>query len=154
MLHRALGHPHKTSGILAAIEILKAWVTDYPTKKASLRQFKLLKKKTVEKWLKRVEEHNEDHEANSQDFIDTEFARLYIDLPPKKRLANTLLRNSHPEGPDWEVQRYNTLNKLVPLQVSGDMPGTLLWKEPGLPSMQHLKWIMWAFSPVNEKELT
>lgn len=155
MLHRALGHPHKTNGILAAIEILQAWVTDYPIKKASMRQFKLLKKEVVEKWLKVVEEHNEDLEATSSDFVDTDFAKVYISMPPRKRLANTLLDDSRPQGPDWEVQRYDTLSTLVPSDIlSSDASKATLWKKSKTPSTEHLKWIMWAYSPAKEKDLS
>ena len=41
------------------------------------------------------------------------FAKLYSALPKGKKLGNLLVDNSKPEGPDWEVRRYEALDRLV-----------------------------------------
>lgn len=148
MLHRAKGHPHKTASMLEAIEVLQSWTSQYKSRKSELRTFKLLGKPLVEKYLKQAEEYNEAHEDN-YDVIDIDFARLYIGLPAKKRLANTLEDPSHPEGRDLEVWRYEVLNELVPDVQGSGMEEDKLWlnKSMKLASALHLRMIMYGFSP-------
>lgn len=109
MLYRARGHPHKTAGILEAIEVFADWTSTYKDRKAALKSFPLMKKEKVEQYLKAAEEHNEEHE----DQIDVDFATRYISLPSKKRLANTLLDPAHPEREDLEIKRYKELCDLT-----------------------------------------
>ncbi|CCG80787.1 protein of unknown function [Taphrina deformans PYCC 5710] len=149
MLHRARGHPHKSANMMDAMVILQDWVDSYRPRKASLRTFKLISRDTVERYLKRAEEHNEAQEGTSET-IDVEFARMYTSLAPKKRLANTLVDSTRPGEQDWEVRRYEALCALVP--EDHEMEGEL-WLEMGSgkePSVLHLKWIMWGYSPVKK----
>lgn len=147
MLHRAKHHPHKTSAMTQAISILEDWTKDYKARKEALLTFKLLPKTVVDKYLALAESYNEDQcNLDSADLINTEFATMYISLGPKKRLANTLVDPKKPEEDDWEVRRYRVLCELTRSQeykhTSGD-----LWQKDKNPTVEHLRLLMWAYSP-------
>lgn len=147
MYHRAKGHPHKTAGMHDAMTIFQSWLDTYKEKKSELREFKILSKTTVEKYLKLAEEHNEDREGAGEDLIDLQFARMYVGLPPKKRLANTLVNDSRPGEEDWEIRRYRALCALV----KDTYDESDLWVHPSKDAQQltlhHLTMVMWAYSP-------
>lgn len=109
MYNRAKQHPRKTKGIEAAQAVFEAWLKEtYPQKKREQRAFKpLLSKKTVEALLPLL------LERAGEDGIDTNFAEMYVNLGPRKRLANTLVDDGEPEGPDWDRARTDALSGLV-----------------------------------------
>lgn len=152
MLYRAKGHPHKTAGMHDAITIFQTWIESYKTKKASLRNFKLVTKQTVEKYLKVAEEYNEDHEGSAMEQqLDLQFARVYVTLPAKTRLANTLVRDDRPGEEDWEIRRYRELCALVKDHYEEDelwQPQQQSESETRIMTTQHLRMVMWAYSPV------
>ena len=156
MYHRAKHHPSMKKGdtagnadMRAAIAVFEEWLeTTYPTAKDGLREggFKpMLSKGYVEKHLPALQSRNSE---------GVQFAETYTSLGRNKRLGNVLLDDGKPEGPDWEVKRYEALCKLVPegmewkpvdLWESGD-------KKAGL-TKKHLDVVAWAWSPIQERSL-
>lgn len=149
MLHRARHHPHATPEMQKAITILADWTATYKTRKSELLTYKLLPKAVVEKYLPSAESHNEDQE-NEGDSVNTEFAVIYISLPPKARLANTLVNPKQPGEEDWEVCRYRALCALTHHQKRAFLAEEL-WDSDGVPSEIHLRMIMWSYSPASKK---
>lgn len=149
MLYRAKGHKHKTPGIEAAIGIFQEWVDTYQDQKAALRQFPLLSKDKVKVYLERFDKGEYGSEGEADDEIrDTEeFARMYVDLGARKRLANTLYDNEHPEKEDWEVRRYNRLCSLVDGSRKYEVGDLWIDERERLPTKRHLNMILWAYSP-------
>ena len=157
LYHRAKHHPAMKKGegnpeIRAAIEIFENWLqSTYPAAKESLREggFKpLLSKGYVEKQLPSIRKHlSPDEEA-------VRFAEMYTSLGRNKRLGNVLLDDSKPEGPDWEVRRYEALCELVP--EGSEWEETDLWeggeKKKGL-GRRHFEVVAWGWSPVQERSL-
>jgi hypothetical protein len=165
LFHRARNHPSvkkaKTpgeapAGINEALEIFKTWLDEtYPAAKTSLRAagFKpLLSKILVGKHLEKI------NAAKGDALIDAEaadFASLYVSLPKNRRLGNVLLDDDKPGEADWEIRRYEALNKLVP---EGDEDGKgwtedRLWDGKGGLSAEHLTLVAWGWSPVGERSL-
>jgi hypothetical protein len=165
LYHRANNHPSvkkaKTpdqapAGINEALEIFKTWLDEtYPASKASLRAagFKpLLSKTFVGKHLENI------NAAKSDGLIEPEaadFASLYVSLAKNRRLGNVLLDDGKPGEADWEVRRYEALDRLVP---EGDEDGKgwakdRLWDSEGGLSAEHLNLVAWGWSPVGERSL-
>ena len=165
LFHRARNHPSvkkaKTpdqapAGITEALEIFKTWLDEtYPASKAALRAagFKpLLSKTLVGKHLENI------NAARSDAVIDSEaadFASLYVNLAKNRRLGNVLLDDGKPGEADWEVRRYEALDKLVP---EGDEDGKgwaeeRLWDGKGGLSAEHLNLVAWGWSPLGERSL-
>lgn len=167
LFHRARNHPSvkkaKTSdqapaGITEALEVFKTWLEEtYPASKASLRAsgFKpLLSKGLVGKCLERINAAA----RSDNDVIEPEaaaFASLYSSLPKNRRLGNVLVDDDKPGEADWEVRRYEALDRLVP---EGDEDGKgwaedRLWDGKGGLSAEHLNLVAWGWSPVGERGL-
>ena len=146
MLYRAKGQKNKTLGIEAAIPILQDWVDSYKARKAALRSLPLLSKPKVKAYLEGYDSGQFEIESDLALRDAEAFARIYIDLPTRKRLANQLVDMKHPEREDWEVRRYNKLCTLMPEDVSDAAP---MWTDEraGKPTREHLTMILWAFSP-------
>lgn len=159
MYHRAKHHPAMKKGdtagnadMRAAIEVFEKWLeSTYPAAKEELREggFKpLLSKGYVEKHLSTIKSTL----SNTTETV--RFAETYTSLGRNKRLGNVLLDDSKPEGPDWEVKRYEALCKLVPEGKQWSPED--LWeggeKKAGL-SGKHLEVVAWAWSPVQERSL-
>lgn len=144
MYNRAKHHPHHTVDIDKAIAVFQTWLKKtYPAAKQAQRDFKpVLSKKIVQALLERLEQTKG---------VNTEFARFYVELEPRKRLANTLVDPEKPEEEDWDVRRGRALEKLVPEGTEPDEEE--LWDEDGGPSDKHLKLVAWAWSPVSERKL-
>ena len=144
MLHRAKHHPHRTEDIDKAISIFEVWIKEtYPATKASQRDFKpVLSKKLVQSFMDKLK---------STKGVDTKFAELYVDLEPRKRLANTLVDPEKPGETDWDKARYDALCKLVP--DGREFEDGDLWAKDGGPSKAQLELIAWAWSPVSERKL-
>jgi hypothetical protein len=165
LFHRARNHPSvkkaKTSdgapaGINEALEIFKTWLDEtYPAAKAALRAagFKpLLSKTLVEKHLENITTAKGSGAINAE---AADFASLYVSLPKNRRLGNVLLDDDKPGEADWEIRRYEALNKLVP---EGDEDGKgwaedRLWDGKGGLSAEHLTLVAWGWSPVGERSL-
>jgi hypothetical protein len=152
MYHRAIHHPHKTPAMGAAIVIFKEWIdVTYPATKANLRGdggFKpLLSKQVVKRFLPRIE--------SQLSREDKRFADIYLSLTKNKRVGNVLLDDKDPGGKDWEVERYEALSQYVPI-AKEDKSGweyEELWTEKKEPTIEHLKLIAWAWSPVPGRTL-
>jgi hypothetical protein len=165
LFNRARNHPSvkkaKTpdeapAGIKEALEIFKTWLNEtYPASKASLRAggFKpLLSKTFVEGQLGNITTAKDTGEVDAE---AADFASLYVSLPKNRRLGNVLLDDDKPGEADWEVTRYEALNRLVP---EGDEDGKgwaedRLWNKSGGPSAEHYNLIAWGWSPVGERAL-
>ena len=146
MFYRAKNHPHSKGNkdIEAAMEVFRTWLDEtYPKAKEDRKDFKpLLSKKTVAKYL----------DVITKAKVDASFAQVYVDLPPKKRLANVLVDEKHPEEPDWEKTREEKLVELT--KDKGEKPSDDdLWEGEKTPSTWHLQCIAWAWSPVSERKL-
>jgi len=148
---RATHHPHKTPGIEAAIAVFKEWIdVEYPATKGKLRGdggFKpLLSKEVVTKYLPLIKKKLSKEDAR--------FATFYVELGKGKRLGNILVDETTEDGDDWETGRYKVLGKLVPVgkEEKSGWTDEELWdgKEP---SVEHLKLIAWAWSPVPGRTL-
>lgn len=155
MLYRAKGHPHKTANMMDAIEILQAWVNAYPDKKAELRVFKLLPKDVVGRYMKFAEDRPD--LLNKEDAVESgvdRFAKLYVSLENKKRLANVLVDPTRPAEEDWEVKRYKFLCGHVSSERVEDLKTypAQLWKDNTSrePTPEHLVMILWGYSPLNK----
>lgn len=153
MFHRAAHHPHKTGTMEEAIAVFEEWIeVTYPAAKQSLRGeggFKpLLSKEVVRKFQKRIEEEIVDEKARR--FVD-----IYLGLSKNKRLGNVLLDDQEPGGKDWEVERYEALDKVVPegKETKDGWGYDELWTKEKEPTVEHLKLIAWAFSPVPGRTL-
>ncbi|KAL9112984.1 MAG: hypothetical protein Q9227_002849 [Pyrenula ochraceoflavens] len=144
MFNRAKHHPHHTDDIEKAMAVFEKWLKEtYPAAKASQRDFKpVLSKKLVRGFMDKLKSTKE---------IDTDFVETYIDLEPRKRLANTLVDPEKPGEADLEKLRYDALCKLVP--EGKDFEENELWASEGGPSKAHLELIAWAWSPVSERKL-
>jgi len=165
LFHRARNHPSvkkaKTpdqapSGINEALEIFKKWLDEtYPASKASLRAagFKpLLSKGLVGKHLEKINKARDDAVIEEE---AADFASLYSSLPKNRRLGNVLMDDSKPGEADWEVRRYEALDRLVP---EGDEDGKVwakdrLWDGEGGLSSEHLNLVAWGWSPLGERGL-
>ena len=84
-----------------------------------------------------------------------EFAKLYTSLAKNKRLGNVLLDDEKPGEADWEVKRYEALALLVPedKEESKSWDKSELWDGEGGLSIEHLKLIAWAWSPLGDRGL-
>jgi hypothetical protein len=152
MYNRASHHPHKTPSIEAAIAVFKEWLdVTYPATKESLRGdggFKpLLSKEVVKKYLPQM--------TSQLSKDDRRFADMYLGLAKNKRIGNVLLDDKEPGGADWEVERYEVLDRLVRSgkEEKEAWKNEELWTEDKEPTIQHLKLIAWAWSPVSGRTL-
>lgn len=145
MCNRAKHHPKKTDDIKAAQAVFEKWLKEtYPKTKSEQREFKpVLAKKTMETVLPLLKEAKG---------VDTKFADMYVELEPRKRLANTLVDESQPGEADWDKARTTALSELVP-EGKDDIAEEKLWGEDGKPSTYHLSLIAWAWSPTTEYKL-
>lgn len=152
MLNRALHHPHKTEGMDEAIKVFKEWIdVTYPAMKGEMKAdggFKpLLSKEVVKKFRARIEEEVEEE--------DRRFVDIYLGLGKNKRLGNVLLDDKEPGGQDWEVERYKVLDGLVKegQETKDGWEYDELWTKEKEPTVEHLKLIAWAWSPVPGRTL-
>lgn len=145
MFNRAKHHPKKTDDIKAAQAVFEKWLKEtYPKAKSEQREFKpVLGKKTMETALPLL---------NKAKGVDTTFAEMYIELEPRKRLANTLVDDSKPGEADWDKARTTALSKLAP-EGNDSIPEDKLWGDDGQPSTYHLSLIAWAWTPTTEYKL-
>lgn len=152
MYHRATHHPYKTKAMEDAIAIFKKWLeVTYPAFKDELRGdggFKpLLSKEVVKKFQGAIEEELPK--------ADRQFVEVYIGLGKNKRLGNVLLDDKEPSGKDWEVKRYEALSALVSESKESKEGWEYeeLWTKEKEPTVQHLKLIAWAWSPIPGRTL-
>lgn len=145
MFNRAKHHPQKTDDIKAAQAVFEKWLKEtYPKAKSEQRVFKpVLAKKTMEAVLPLLKQ---------AEGVDTAFAEMYVELEPRKRLANTLVDESQPGEADWDKARTTALSELVP-EGGDDISEEKLRGEDGKPSVYHLSLIAWAWSPTTEYKL-
>lgn len=152
--HRANSHPHKNSDIEEAMKIFREWLDKtYPEAKASLRAGgwkPLLSKPCVKRYLPQIRERQIQGMDEAR-----QFAERYVGLTKGKRLANVLVDDDQPEGPDWERQRYDALSFVVSKgrEQSGSWEDHELWDEERKVTDEHLKLIAWAWSPLGERKL-
>jgi hypothetical protein len=164
LYHRAQNHPSikkaKDSddgpqGIRDALAIFKTWLDEtYPASKAALRVgggFKPLLSKTVVMKIMPALEANKAKIGSDA----LEFAKLYISLPKNRRLGNVLLDDEKPGEADWEVKRYQALAAIVPedKEDSKSWDKAELWDGEGGLSIEHLKLVAWACSPLGDRGL-
>lgn len=152
MYYRASHHPHKNAAIEAAMAIFKEWLDmTYPETKAGLRAndgFKpVLSKEIVSKYIERIRAELSEEEVH--------VAELYVNLKKGKRLANVLMDDKNPAGPDLDRARYDALDELVPegQETSKGWQSGDLWQQNKTPTLLHLKMIAWAWSPVPARSL-
>lgn len=145
MFNRAKHHPKKTDDIKAAQAVFETWLKEtYPKAKSEQREFKpVLGKKTMETALPLLKKAKG---------VDTTFAEMYIELEPRKRLANTLVDDSKPGEADWDKARTTALSKLAP-EGDDSVSEDKLWGDDGKPSTYHLSLIAWAWTPTTEYKL-
>jgi hypothetical protein len=151
LYNRATHHPHHTVGIDAALAVFQEWIeVTYPAAKSNLRGrggFKpLLSKEILSKYLPLMKKKLSKEESR--------FAEVYVGLRKGKRLGNILVDEKKDNGGDWESERYRILDKLVPAEKE-EKSG---WKDGQLwngkePTVEHLKVIAWAWSPVPGRTL-
>ena len=154
MWHRANGHPHKTSDMQAAMKIFREWLdVTYPESNSELRAkgFKpLLSKACVKRYLPQI------RECKLKGIEEAlKFAEKYVELEPRKKLANVLFDNSQPKEPDMEKTRYDALDKLVAegKETSNGWKMDEIWAGKKQVSDEHLRLIAWAWSPIQERNL-
>lgn len=184
------------------MSIFRTWLdTTYPTLQTSLRAqgFKpLLSKSVVNIYLSQIQAastssspppNNKNNKNNNNsktqsdnnnntNHINSKFAEIYTNLPKGKKLGNVLVDESQPGEADWEIRRYQALDRIVPEGMEmeeakegeegadekekGKKKGEkekgrswkeLLWDEEGKVSEWHLSMIAWAWSPVSERKL-
>lgn len=175
------------------MSIFRTWLdTTYPTLQTSLRAqgFKpLLSKSVVNIYLSQIQaasattpsppnknKNNNNNNSNSKTQCDNNnnnkhtnstFAEIYTTLPKGKKLGNVLVDESQPGEADWEIRRYQALDRIVPEGMEeekekekeeeekekGRSWKELLWDEEGKVSEWHLSMIAWAWSPVSERKL-
>lgn len=144
MYNRAKHHPKKTKDMEAAMSVFSKWLNEtYKKKKAEQRVFKPLSKKTMELFLPDLKQAKD---------VDTTFAEMYVELEPRKKLANVLVDDKEPGEPDWDRTRVDALSKLVP-DEKNEVDADDLWSEDGAPSKYHLSLLSWAWSPLSEYKL-
>lgn len=154
MWHRANGHPHKTKDMEAAMKLFREWLdVTYPeaTAKLKAKGFKpLLSKNCVKKYLPQIRECRLEGMDEA-----LAFAERYIDLPPRKKLANVLFDNKQPKEPDMEKVRYDTLNELVKdgKEVSSGWESEEIWADKKQVTEEVIRFIAWAWSPIQERNL-
>lgn len=172
------------------MSIFRTWLdTTYPTLQTSLRAqgFKpLLSKSVVTIYLSQIQaaspppnnknnknnknnsKTQSDNHDNNNKHINSTFAEIYTNLPKGKKLGNVLVDESQPGEADWEIRRYQALDRIVPEGMEmeeekeekeeeekekGRSWKELLWDEEGKVSEWHLSMIAWAWSPVSERKL-
>jgi len=202
MYNRAKHHPSmkkaasspssSTQNIQSAMSIFRTWLdTTYPTLQTSLRAqgFKpLLSKSVVNIYLSQIQAASTssspppsnnsnsktqcDNHDNKNKHIASAFAEIYTNLPRGKKLGNVLVDESQPGEADWEIRRYQALDRIVPegMEMEEEKEEKeekeegeekekrrswkeLLWDEEGKVSELHLSMIAWAWSPVSERKL-
>ncbi|GAB7345081.1 hypothetical protein MBLNU457_3485t1 [Dothideomycetes sp. NU457] len=153
LLCRARTHKHKTPGMEASMKIFQEWIDTFGDQKAAVRPFRLLSKNNVKVYLERYDkgEYGVEGEADGELKDAEEFARMYVDLEARKRLANILYDNEHPEREDWEVRRYKHLCSLVDEGKKYEVGDLWIDELDRLPTKMHLKMILWAYSPSPSK---
>jgi hypothetical protein len=112
----------------------------------------LLSKTLVAKHLEKINAAKDD---GAVDCEAADFASLYVSLAKNRRLGNVLLDDGKPGEADWEVRRYEALDRLVP---EGDEDGKIwtedrLWDGKGGLSAEHLNLVAWGWSPIGERSL-
>lgn len=174
------------------MSIFRTWLdTTYPTLQTSLRAqgFKpLLSKSVVNIYLSQIQAASpppnnnsnnsnnnnnsktpsDNHNNNKNKHMNSKFAEIYTNLPKGKKLGNVLVDESQPGEADWEIRRYQALDRIVPegMEVEEEKEKEeeeeeakrrswkeLLWDEEGKVSEWHLSMIAWAWSPVSERKL-
>lgn len=170
------------------MSIFRTWLdTTYPTLQTSLRAqgFKpLLSKSVVNIYLSQIQAASATTSAkspppnknsnsktpsdnnNKNKHMNSKFAEIYTNLPKGKKLGNVLVDESQPGEADWEIRRYQALDRIVPegmeMEEEQEKEGEkekgrswkeLLWDEEGKVSEWHLSMIAWAWSPVSERKL-
>jgi hypothetical protein len=123
----------------------------YPKEKAALQLdgFKpLVAKEVVKKYLPLMKKTLSTEEQR--------FALFYTKLGKGKKIGNVLVGGGG-EGKerDWEVERYEALNVIVPKgkEDKGAWTDGELWTEFGEPERDHLKCLAWGWSPVDGRTL-
>lgn len=147
MYYRAKHHPHSkgNKNMEAAMAVFRKWLDEtYPSERAIRPDYKpVIKREIVQRFFERMK---------SDPGIDESWAQMYVDLPKGKRLANTLMDDAHPEGPDMVTERDEHLTKLTGGRT--DNIDEDLWDEEGKTvTAWHLRCIAYAWSPVAESKL-
>ena len=159
MFHRAKHHPHPNARMHGAMDIFSKWLDHYPAKKKQLPDYKKAGRAVVEAYLDAVGK-NQFQLANN-DLLKSEtfhqalrWAKMYVDLPPGKRLANTLTCDD-PQEPDMESLRLTNLRKLVPDDSKDrDSKAWRLCEDSHKQvSDLHLQWILWGFTPAEKQAM-
>ncbi|TKX25270.1 hypothetical protein C1H76_2503 [Elsinoe australis] len=149
MLYRAKGHAHKTDGIKDAISVFQDWVDGYKERKGALRSFPLLSKPKVKAYLEAWEADEYGNVGKDVKGLKDakEFAKMYVDLGARKRLGNTLVDMEKPGGEDWEIRRYKRLCDIVEENREWDVGELWVDERERIPTGEHLRLILWGWSP-------
>ena len=154
MFYRAKHHPHPNARMHSAMDIFQQWLDQYQTQKQQVTKFKTVQRPLVAATLKALDDGHlkpEDASIQSSDAFETglRWARIYVDMPSGKRLANTLT-TTDPEQPDMDSLRTSYLQQLVPDNSKqqawrADTSGT------SYPSDVHIQWLLFGYSPYEGK---
>jgi hypothetical protein len=153
MCARARTHSHQTPAMREAAALFHEWMTiTYPLAKDSLRAgggFKPVLPKEVLANL-RGEMVDKGLTQNDLRFVD-----FYINLGRGLRLANQLVDPKKPGERDWDVERYQSLCRLVPedKETIDDWQYSELWDDNKMPTTKHLKLIAWGWTPVSNRTM-
>lgn len=159
MFYRAKHHPHPNARMEGAMTVFSEWLNSYPDRKKQLPDYKKASRPLVQGYLEAIEQHQ--LHALDSELPPTEpfqqaltWARTYVNMPPGKRLANTLTCKD-PQEPDMESLRLNNLQRLVP-QDSKERDSkawSLSEDHHKTVSDLHLQWILWGFTPAEKQAL-
>jgi hypothetical protein len=159
MFHRAKHHPHPNARMHGAMDIFSKWLEHYPVKKKQLPEYKKAGRAVVQAYLEAIQ--NSQLQLANNDLLNSEpfqqalrWAKNYVDMPPGKRLANTLTCED-PQEPDMESLRLTNLQKLVPNDSKDrDSKAWRLCEDKHKQvSDLHLQWILWGFTPAEKQAM-
>lgn len=153
MYYRAKHHPHPNARMQSAMDIFQEWLGQYQTRKMDITKYKTVKRPLVAATLKAFEGGdltltNSTSASPGAFKAGLSWARIYVDMPTGKRLANTLT-TTDPEQPDMDSLRTLHLQQLVPQDSSTAKQQA--WRPnqsgPGRISDIHLQWLLFGYSP-------
>ncbi len=138
MYNRAKYHPNKTKDMIDAMKIFKSWLKSYKKLKEKELDYSFLSLSIIKKYEKLIDEYGINNKYN--------FLKIYKKIKSPYKLQYVLINKNKPSGYDYySFRNYYIKSKLKKLNKLFYEKG----KYKGLPTKNHLKLIMFAYSPVD-----
>lgn len=157
MFNRAKYHPNRTENMEEAMKIFKKWLDSYKKLKEKETNYKFLPLSVIKKYEKIAEEYGVSQVARGikpSSKSDNGFLQVYKKVKNPHKLQYIPIKKDEPNGQDYYSFR-NTFIKSRLGQMKA-LKTPLFYKEgkyKGLPTKQHIVLIMYAYSPVELKDI-